>query len=97
LLAFRDFGMPLIDVSPQDFANEGLQYMVGRTPVIFDFLTSLPEMNFASCWENKTSEQENGFLVHYMGVADLIRAKTIANRPQDLMDISEIERAKKRL
>jgi hypothetical protein len=92
LAAFREFGMPMIDVTPDDFTKEGLQYMVGRTPVLFDFLPSLPQMNFAQCWENKTSEQENGFAVHYLGVKDLICAKSIANRPQDLMDISEIQR-----
>jgi hypothetical protein len=91
--AFSEFGMPMIDVIPEDFSREGLQYMVGRTPVLFDFLTSLPEMNFAQCWENRTSEQEAGFAIHYLGVNDLIRAKLVANRPQDLMDISEIKRA----
>jgi hypothetical protein len=91
--AFREFGIPMIDVTPEDFSREGLQYMVGRTPVLFDFLTSLPQMNFAQCWDNKTSEQETGFAVYYLGVNDLIRAKTIANRPQDLMDLSEIKRA----
>lgn len=93
LAAFRDFGMPMIDVTPEDFSREGLQYMVGRTPVLFDFLTSLPQMNFAQCWDHKTTEQEAGFAVHYLGVNELIRAKTIANRPQDLIDISEIQRA----
>ncbi len=94
---FREFGMPMIDVTLEDFSREGLQYMVGRTPVLFDFLTSLPQMNFSHCWENKTSEQEKGFAVHYLGVNDLIRAKTIANRPQDLMDISDIKRSQNRL
>ncbi len=37
--------MPLIDVSREDFEKEGLQYMIGRAPVLFDFLTSLPDGN----------------------------------------------------
>jgi hypothetical protein len=53
-------------------------------------------MNFAQCWEKKTSEQEAGFAIHYLGVNDLIRAKLVANRPQDLMDISEIRSAQER-
>jgi len=58
---FREFGIPLIDVTPEDFANEGLQYMVGRSPVLFDFLTSLPGLVFADCWETKSTEEEEGF------------------------------------
>ena len=38
------------------------------------------------------TELEDGFPVHYFGVEDLIRAKMIANRPQDVMDVSEIKR-----
>lgn len=96
MVAFREFGMPMIDVIPEDFSREGLQYMVGRMPILFDFLTSLPQMNFAQCWERKTSEQEAGFAIHYLGIDYLIQAKMVANRPQDLMDISEIKRAQER-
>lgn len=49
--ALHDFGMPLIDVTVEDFAQESFQYMIGRAPVLFDFLTSLPSERFADCWE----------------------------------------------
>jgi hypothetical protein len=91
--AFGEFGMPLIDVIPDDFEKEGLQYMVGRSPVLFDFLTSLPGLSFASCWESRTSDQEGEFEIHYLARADLIRAKIQAGRPQDLADLDELRRA----
>lgn len=90
---FSEFGMPLIDVVPEDFAKEGLQYMVGRSPVLFDFLTSLPGLTFADCWETKTIEENEGFPIFYLGCDALITAKTLAGRPQDLLDLSEIKRA----
>jgi len=93
---FREFGIPLIDVTPEDFANEGLQYMVGRSPVLFDFLTSLPGLVFADCWETKSTEEEEGFPIYYLGCDALIAAKTLAGRPQDLHDMSEIERVRKK-
>ncbi|MEO5915053.1 MAG: hypothetical protein ABIS50_12535 [Luteolibacter sp.] len=93
---FQEFGMPLIDVTPADFANEGLQYMVGRSPVLFDFLTSLPGLVFADCWETKSTEEEEGFPIFFLGCDALIVAKTLAGRPQDLHDMSEIARAKKK-
>jgi hypothetical protein len=46
--AFADFGLPLTDVTPDDFAKESFQCMIGRAPVLFDFLTSLPGQRFTN-------------------------------------------------
>jgi hypothetical protein len=92
---FHAFGIPLIDVTQEDFAKEGLQYMVGRSPVLFDFLTSLPGLDFGACWVGRTTVHEEGFPMHYLSCEDLIKAKTLAGRPQDLLDLAEIERAAK--
>ena len=91
---FQEFGMPLIDVVPMDFANEGLQYMVGRSPVLFDFLTSLPGLIFSQCWEARTSDCEEGFPIYYLSCEHLLAAKALAGRPQDLHDMSEIARVR---
>ena len=64
--AFVDFGMPLIDVTPSDFANESLQDMIGRAPVLFDFLTSLPGLTFISCWDDRVIDEAEGFSINYL-------------------------------
>lgn len=91
--AFAEFGMPLIDVSQEDFAQESFQYMVGRAPVLFDFLTSLPKLSFAECWEQHVTDLSEGFPIRYLGKQSLLKAKAIAGRLQDLADINELERA----
>lgn len=96
MAAFRDFGMPLIDVTPDDFARESFQYMIGRAPVLFDFLTSLPKLRFVTCWKNRVTDTEEGFPIHFLGVKELIKAKRQAGRPQDLADLDEIRRARER-
>lgn len=93
MAAFREFGMPLIDVTLDDFAQESFQYMIGRAPVLFDFLTSLPGLRFVTCWENRVTDTEEGFPVHFLGLNELIQAKKQAGRPQDLADLDEIRRA----
>ena len=93
LRAFAEFGMPLIDVTPADFAMEGFQYMVGRSPVLFDFLTSLPGLSFAACWRSRLTDGVEGFPIHYLSKRSLIKAKKMAGRPQDLSDLDEIRRA----
>ncbi len=91
--AFAEFGMPLIDVTPADFAKESFQYMIGRAPVLFDFLTSLPGQRFSTCWKNRVTDEGEGFPIHYLCKAALIKAKKLAGRPQDLADLDEIRRA----
>jgi len=90
---FAKFGMPLIDVCREDFEREGLQYMIGRSPVLFDFLTTLPGQDFSSCWESRTSDLEEGFEIYYLSKRSLIEAKQQAGRVQDLADLDEIRRA----
>lgn len=90
--AFQEFGMPLIDVSEEDFTNEGTQYMIGRAPVMFDFLTSLPEQKFETCWNQRMTDESQGFPIHYLSKSSLLEAKRVAGRLQDLADIEEIER-----
>ncbi len=59
--AFAEFGMPLIDVTKEGFASEGLQCMVGRAPVLFDFLTTLPGLDFETCWTARRTDESEGF------------------------------------
>ena len=93
MLAFKEFGLPLIDVTEEDFESEGLQYMIGRAPVLFDFLTSLPDLEFCACWESRTIDREDGLEVYYLSKGALIIAKKRAGRIQDLADLDEIRRA----
>ena len=93
LRSFAEFGLPLIDVERSDFENEGLQYMVGRSPVLFDFLTSVPGLEFEACWENRNIDGGEGFEISYLSKEALIAAKQNAGRPVDLQDLEEIRRA----
>jgi len=92
--AFRRFGIPLIEVTQDDFAVEGLQYVIGVSPCQVDFLTSLPGApDFATAWNHRSTETPEGVPIHFLGKADLIRAKQTAGRPQDLVDVDELRRA----
>ncbi len=91
--AFLNFGIPMIGVTQEDFATSGTQFSLGVPPCEIDFLTTIPGLEFSSAWENRVISQENKFPIHYLGKADLIRAKQTAGRYQDLADIEEIHRA----
>ena len=93
--AFLRFGVPMIEVTEADFAEEGLQYAIGLPPSQIDFLTSLPGVRFESAWEDHVEAQSEGVTVPFLGVPQLIAAKTLAGRPQDLADLDELRRAGK--
>lgn len=86
--------MPLIDVTKEDFADEGLQYVIGVSPCQIDFLTSLPGAPpFEEAWDQRSIGKEGTLPIPHLGKADLITAKQIAGRLQDLADIEELRRA----
>ncbi|MEO5913229.1 MAG: hypothetical protein ABIS50_03280 [Luteolibacter sp.] len=91
--AFLIFGVPMVGVIQADFEKEGLQYLIGMPPSQIDFLTSLPcPFNFEDAWQNRESRTSGGITLHFLGKTELITAKKIANRPQDLADLDEIRR-----
>jgi hypothetical protein len=91
--AFHRFGLPLVDLEESDFAVPGTQFSVGVAPCEVDLLTSLPGLEFPSCWENREFSDQDGLAIPYLGKADLVTAKRIAGRPQDLADLEELIRA----
>ncbi len=92
--AFHQFGLPLVEVTQDDFAQEGLQYVVGVSPCQIDFLTSLPGLpDFNSAWETADILTVEEIPIYYLGKTDLIRAKQTAGRPQDLADLDELRRS----
>ncbi len=91
--AFRKFGILLIEVTEEDLATEGLQYLIGSPPSQFDFLTSLPGLpNFEDAWNHRDSGMIGDVPLHFLGKSDLITAIKRAARLQDLADIEEITR-----
>ena len=92
--AFHEFGVPMVEVAREDFEREGLQCLIGMPPSQIDFLTTLPcPFKFDEAWESRESRITDGITIHFLGKQELITAKQIANRPQDLADLDEIRRA----
>jgi hypothetical protein len=91
--AFREFGIPLIEITESDLAQPGTQFMLGRSPVMLDFLTTIEPLDFSCCWSRRKIVRHDFGRVNYLHKSDLITAKRHAGRPQDLADLSSLDEA----
>ena len=91
--ALEEFGAPLQNLSPQDFAEEGYFYQMGLPPLRVDVLMSIPGVNFAEAWQSRETVVVGEAEMCFISKADLIKAKRASGRPQDLLDLENLERA----
>jgi hypothetical protein len=90
--ALADFGAPLQDVTVASFTDPDLVYQVGVPPNRFDIMMGLPGVTFAEAWAHREQSSYGGTPISIMGRQELIRVKRAAGRPQDLLDIQELEK-----
>ena len=94
--ALVDFGAPLGELTPDDFADSGSFFRIGREPIAVDILTEIPGVEFDLAWSRRVEgviDIADGLLANFISVEDLISAKVAAGRPQDLADVDAIRRA----
>lgn len=90
-MALAAFGTPLIEITRTDLAEEKTQFRIGLPPTCVDILTSVPGLIFRESWSRReTVDHEDGFSLFYVGKADLITAKEVAGRDQDVADLRKL-------
>ena len=92
-LALKEFGAPLENLSPNDFAHEGYFYQMGRPPLRVDIMMSIPGVKFDVVWKNREVVELDDLKVFFISRSDLIRAKEATGRPQDKIDIEKLKEA----
>jgi hypothetical protein len=89
--ALAEFGAPLTDLKPADFAREGFFYQLGQPPVRVDILMSIEGVSFEEAWPNRSECVLGGRHVWFIGRSDLIKNKRAAKRHIDLHDLDLLE------
>jgi hypothetical protein len=90
--SLKEFGAPLQNLSPEDFAEEGYFYQMGSPPLRVDVLMSIPGISFAEAWKNRETVRIAEIEMQFISKSDLIKAKRASGRPQDLLDLENLER-----
>ena len=90
--ALRNFGAPLTELTIADLATPGIVFQIGLPPQRIDILTGLSGLTFDEAWPNRLEIEDGSVRYAVIGRSDLIRNKRATGRPQDLVDIENLER-----
>lgn len=92
LTALQAFGFGGLRLKSEDFTSTSQVIQLGYPPNRIDLITGLEGMDFDECYSTK-EEVEVGEGVHcrYIDFENLIKAKKIAGRDKDLLDIKNLQ------
>ncbi len=97
--ALQEFGAPLEGLRPEDFAQHGKFFRMGRAPQAVDILPEIDGVDFEAAWSNRLEaliDPVTGMKAFFISSDDLVRNKLAAGRPQDLADVAALRHATKR-
>ena len=94
-LALKEFGAPLENIDPDDFAHEGYFYQMGRPPLRVDIMMSIPGIEFDEVWNNREVVELGDLKLFFISRSDLIRAKEKSGRQQDKIDLKILKEAER--
>jgi hypothetical protein len=93
--ALAAFGAPLREVSPADLSKPGMVLQIGVAPNRIDVLTQIEGVDFAVAWRRRAAGTYGDCPIHVLSAEDLIANKRILGRPQDLLDVEELEKSRR--
>ena len=94
--ALAAFGAPLDDLQVDDLAVPGTIFQIGMAPNRIDVVTSISGVDFEGAWSRKVATTYGELPIHVLSMEDLIANKRAVGRPQDLIDLEHLERARRR-
>ncbi|MBK9266255.1 MAG: nucleotidyltransferase [Polyangiaceae bacterium] len=94
--ALASFGAPLHIVNALRNAREDEIVWLGTPPLRIDFLRAVAGMHFEEAWQRREMVRWDDIDVPVIGIDDLLASKRAAGRPQDLVDVANLERVKMR-
>jgi len=93
--ALAQFGAPIQDMSPTDFAD-GTTFQLGQTPNRIDILRRIDGITFDEAWANRIEGAIDGEVpASVISRDDLIRNKLASGWEQDLLDVKVLRKAER--
>jgi hypothetical protein len=89
--ALIEFGGWVEGMTLEHFTTERTMFQLGLPPCRIDFLTTVPGLDFKSAYEARKTVTFGNVTAQFISLPDLIVAKKMAGRPQDLIDLASLE------
>lgn len=93
--ALLKFSAPLQDLTMADLSNPDVVFQMGVEPNRIDLIMDVEGLQFGEAWENRSVRQYEDQTVFVLSHDDITRAKKTTGRDQDLLDVKNLDRAKK--
>lgn len=91
--ALTEFGAPLAQMTPVDFAD-GSAFQIGQPPDRIDILQHIDGLTFEEAWPNRVDGIiDEDTQVHVISRDDLIRNKFASGKPRYLLDAEALRAA----
>lgn len=88
--ALADFGAPIEELGPSDFAEPDAFFTMGLPPNRIDIMFDLNGVDVGQVWERRVEGMFGDVPVHFIGRDDLIDNKEAVGRLQDLADAEKL-------
>ncbi|OGS35988.1 MAG: hypothetical protein A2293_06185 [Elusimicrobia bacterium RIFOXYB2_FULL_49_7] len=88
--ALTEFGAPLEQITPEEFAKPGTVYQIGVAPRRIDILNRISGVSFEEGFSDKNTVTVEGLQIHILSKAKVIANKKATGRPKDLLDIDHL-------
>ena len=90
LNALTAFGFGSLDITADDFLEEGNIIQLGYPPNRIDLMTSLKGLMFENCYPERVQVEIQGVLIDFIDIENLKTNKKATGRPQDLADLENL-------
>ena len=91
-----DFGFASLKLTKEDFLKPDFVTQLGQEPIRIDILNDIDGLDYEEAWRNRRMVNYEGVQIPFIGYNELLQIKAIAGRPQDLADISKLEKRNKK-
>jgi hypothetical protein len=89
--ALQEFGFGSLGINEQDFLEADTIIQLGYPPRRIDLITTLPGVDFNTCYDVKVIVDIDGIPVSFIDLESLKKNKRAACRAQDIADIENLE------
>jgi predicted nucleotidyltransferase len=94
IMVIEKFGFKSLKLEREDFLKKEFITQLGHEPVRIDIINHLECVTFNEAWNNKKVVKVENVPVNFIGFDELIKVKTNAGRPQDLVDVMKLKKRK---